>query len=57
MAMYAGDLTRAGIGHAGVILFRKSVAQHDFGKQARLLVDFWRDAAEWEWSDRIHYLP
>ena len=57
MAMHAGQLTREGLGHAGVILFRRSVAQMDYGKQARLLVEFWRQAADWDWSDRIVYLP
>ena len=57
MAMHAGQLTRAGLGHTGVILFRRRVAQMDYGKQARLLVDFWREAAHWDWADRIEYLP
>lgn len=57
MAMYAGELTRSGGGHAGVILFRRSVGQIDYGKQSRLLVDFWKDAEKWDWSDRIEYLP
>jgi hypothetical protein len=57
MAMHAGQLTREGLGHAGVILFRRSVAQMDYGKQTRLLVEFWREAANWDWVDRIVYLP
>lgn len=57
MAMHAGQLTRAGSGHAGVILFRRSVSQMDYGKQSRLVVEFWRDARSWDWSDRIEYLP
>ena len=57
MARHAGQLTREGLGHAGVILFRRSVAQMDYGKQARLLVEFWREAADWDWADRIEYLP
>lgn len=57
MAMHAGELTRAGAGHAGVILFRRSISQVDYGKQARLLVDFWREAHDWDWTDRIEYLP
>lgn len=56
MAMHAGHLTREGSGHSGVILFRRSVAQMDYGKQSRLLVEFWREAAEWDWADRIQYL-
>jgi hypothetical protein len=57
MAQHAGELTREGLGHAGVILFRRSVSQMDYGKQSRLLVNFWHEAAEWDWSDRIEYLP
>ena len=57
MAMRAGQLTREGAGHAGVILFRRSASQMDYGKQSRLLVEFWREAKEWEWADRIEYLP
>ncbi len=57
MAMHAGQQTREGAGHAGVILFRRSVSQMDYGKQARLLLEFWREAADWDWADRIEYLP
>ena len=57
MAMHAGQLTRNGAGHAGVILFRRSVAQMDYGKQSRLLVEFWSEAEDWDWADRIDYLP
>ena len=57
MAMHAGQLTRTGLGHAGVILFRRSVSQIDYGKQSRLLVEFWKEAGSWEWADRIEYLP
>ena len=57
MAMYAGRLTREGGGHAGVVLFRRSVSQMDYGKQSRLLVEFWREAKSWDWADRIEYLP
>jgi len=55
--MHAGELTREGLGHAGVILFRRSVPAIAYGKQARLLVDLWREARDWEWADRIEYLP
>jgi hypothetical protein len=55
--MHAGELTREGLGHAGVILFRRSVSAIAYGKQARLLVDLWREAKDWEWADRIEYLP
>jgi hypothetical protein len=57
MAMHATDLTRAGTGHAGVILFRRSVTTEDYGKQSRLIVEFWREAKDWDWNDRIEYLP
>ena len=57
MAMYAGQLTREGSGHAGVILFRRSISQIDYGKQSRLLVEFWQEAKDWDWADRIEYLP
>jgi hypothetical protein len=57
MAMHAGEATRAGTGHAGVILFRRTVSQMDYGKQSRLLLEFWLKASDWEWSDRIVYLP
>ena len=57
MAMHAGQMTRAGSGHAGVILFRRKVSPTDYGKQSRLLVEFWREARGWEWVDWIEYLP
>jgi len=57
LPMVAGTLTREGLGHAGVILFRRSVPTTAYGKQARLLVSFWRQAREWDWADRIEYLP
>lgn len=57
MAMHAGDLTRAGQGHAGVILFRRVVSQMDYGRQSKLLADFWMEAAKWDWADRLEYLP
>ena len=57
MAAHAGQLTRAGTGHAGVILFRRSVSPIDYGKQSRLLVEFWLEAGNEDWVDRIEYLP
>lgn len=57
MATHAGELTRAGAGHAGVILFRRNVSSLDYGKQSRLLVEFWREAGKEDWEDRIEYLP
>jgi len=55
--MHAGRLTREGLGHAGVILFRRSVPATAYGKEARLLVSLWRETADWDWADRIEYLP
>ena len=57
LPMHAGSLTREGLGHAGIILFRRSVPTVAYGKQARLLVEFWRKAIDWDWADRIEYLP
>lgn len=57
MPMHADALTREGLGHAGVILFRRSVSAVAYGKQARLLVNFWHEAKAWDWADRIEYLP
>jgi hypothetical protein len=57
MAMHAGALTREGLGHAGIILFRRSVPVVAYGRQAKLLVNLWCEAKEWEWADRIVYLP
>lgn len=57
MAMHAGQLTRSGGGHAGVVLFRRSVSPMDYGRQSRLMVEFWNEASAWDWSDRIEYLP
>jgi hypothetical protein len=57
MTMHAAQLTRESLGHAGVILFRRSVSQMDYGKQSRLLVEFWKEARDLDWADRIQYLP
>lgn len=57
LPMHAGKLTRESLGHAGVILFRRAVPAAAFGAQARLLVNFWREARDWDWADRIEYLP
>jgi hypothetical protein len=55
--MHAGTLTREGMGHGGVILFRRLVPATAYGKQARLLMNLWHEAADWDWADRIEYLP
>src|SRR5439155_22329198 len=57
LPMHAGTLTREGVGHAGLILFRRSVPTTAYGKQARLMVNLLREAADWDWDDRIEYLP
>jgi hypothetical protein len=57
MAMHAGTLTREGVGHAGMILFRRSVSTVAYGRQARLLVELMDEARAWDWADRIEYLP
>jgi hypothetical protein len=57
LPMHAGNLTREGLGNAGIILFRRSVPTVAYGKQARLLVEWWREAANLDWADRIEYLP
>jgi hypothetical protein len=57
MPHHAGTLTRKGVGHAGVILFRRSVRPTAYGQQARLLIGRWEEAVRWDWDDRIEYLP
>ena len=54
--LHAENLTREGLGHAGIILFRRSVLRTAYGKQAQLLVDLWSQASDWDWADRIQYL-
>jgi len=57
LAWHAGQLVRAGDDHAGLVLFRRSVRSTDYGRQARLLVDFWSESQTWDWTNRIVYLP
>jgi len=57
LPLHAGHLTREGLGHSGVILFRRSVSPIAYGRQATLLVEFWGEACKWDWADRIEYLP
>ncbi|MFN0128574.1 MAG: DUF5615 family PIN-like protein [Verrucomicrobiales bacterium] len=57
LPLHAGTLSREGLGHAGVILFRRSVPTTAYGKQARLLVNLWEEAKDWDWAHRIEYLP
>jgi hypothetical protein len=57
LPLHAADLTRQGLGHAGMILFRRSVPTIACGRQARLLAEFWREAGASDWADRIEYPP
>lgn len=57
LPLHAGTLTREGLGHAGIILFRRLVSSVAYGAQARLIVEFWNEAKDFEWADRIEYLP
>jgi hypothetical protein len=57
LPMHAINLTREGLGHAGIILFRRSVPVIGYGMQARLLIEFWRETADWDWDNRVEYLP
>jgi hypothetical protein len=55
---HAGQVVRAGESHGGLILFRRSVRNTDYGDQARLVTDFWlRQGRGWDWTNRIVYLP
>jgi hypothetical protein len=55
--IHAAKATREGLGHAGIVLFRRTVSVVAYGHQARLLVQFWREAHHWNWADRVQYLP
>jgi len=59
MPLHAGTLTRQGVGHAGIILYRRSVSAVAYGQQARLLIELMNRACKehWDWADRIEYLP
>ena len=58
LAWHAGQLLRAGMDHAGVILFRGTVRTVDYGYQSRLLTAFWQnEGSAWDWRNRIVYLP
>jgi hypothetical protein len=57
LAHHAGLLTREGVGHSGVILYRRTVSRLAYGIQARILVELWREARRWDWTDRVVYLP
>ena len=57
LPMHAGKLTRESLGHAGVILFRRTVSGVAYGAQARSLVSYWHETSDSDWTDRIEYLP
>lgn len=57
LPMHAGRLTREGLGHSGIILFRRFIPAVAYGNQAKELVNFWEQGRDWEWDDRIEYLP
>ena len=44
-------------GHAGIILFRGFIWQADFGGQSRTLCRFWEDGQDWDWFNRMAYIP
>ena len=48
---------RARAGHAGIILFRGFIRQADFGAQSRALCAFWSESKEWDWFNRMAYVP
>jgi hypothetical protein len=55
---HAGQVLRAGEGHGGLILFRRSVLSTNYGDQARLMSRFWVSQGRvWDWTNRIVYLP
>ena len=57
LPIHAAKATREGLGHAGIVLFRRTVSVVAYGHQARILVQFWREAHNWNWADRVQYLP
>src|SRR5687768_135447 len=57
LAWHSGQLVRGGRDHAGLILFRRSVRSTDCGRQARLLTELWSQGGNWDWQNRIVYLP
>ncbi len=44
-------------GHAGIILFRAFIRQADFGGQSRALCRFWELSRDWDWFNRMAYIP
>lgn len=56
MPHHAATLSREGLGHAGIILFRRVVSVVAYGRQARLLVALWSQSKDEDWADRMEYL-
>jgi hypothetical protein len=54
---HAGQVLRAGENHGGLVLFRRRVRSTDYGTQGKLLTGFWTDGTNWDWTNRIVYLP
>ncbi|MGH7471745.1 MAG: hypothetical protein ACRENP_27660 [Longimicrobiales bacterium] len=54
---HAARILRAGENHGGLILFRRPVGSTNYGQQARLLIDLWSEARDWDWINRVVYVP
>ena len=55
---HAGQVLRGGANHGGLLLFRRTVRSTDYGRQSRLLTDFWaQEGRAWDWLNRTVYLP
>jgi hypothetical protein len=49
---------RLGENVTGLVLFRRGVKCTDYGDQAELLTEFWRQEGHaWDWLNRFVYLP
>ena len=57
LAWHAGQVTRSGECHGGLLLFRRTVRSTDYGQQARLLTELWSREGHWDWLNRVVYLP
>ena len=57
LAKHAREAIQSGKSHPGIILFRNSLKDASYGKQAKTLMDFWRKEHAADWTDRIVYLP
>lgn len=55
---HAGQRLRGGHDHSGIILFRRVVRSTDYGRQSKLLTEFWSvEGRALDWLNRIVYLP